>query len=43
MTLEEAIKHIDEVLESSACERCKREHLQLKEWLLELKMRREKG
>lgn len=41
MTLDEAIEHIDEVLQSSACEKCKQEHQQLKEWLLELKEYRE--
>ena len=36
MTIEEAIKHIDEVVSNGAmCEECKREHLQLKQWLLE--------
>ena len=36
MTIEEAIKHIDEVVSNGAmCERCCEEHLQLKQWLLE--------
>lgn len=42
MTLEEAIEHIDEVIDSSACEQCRQEHRQLK-GLLELKEYREKG
>lgn len=36
MTIEEAIKHIDEVVSNGAmCEECNKEHLQLKQWLLE--------
>ena len=36
MTIEEAIKHIDEVVNNGAmCEECCKEHLQLKQWLLE--------
>ena len=36
MTIEEAIKHIDEVVSNGAmCEECCKEHLQLKQWLLE--------
>ena len=36
MTIEEAIKHIDEVVSNGAmCEECCNEHLQLKQWLLE--------
>lgn len=36
MTIEEAIKHIDEVVSNGAMrEECNKEHLQLKQWLLE--------
>ena len=36
MTIEDAIKHIDEVVSNGAmCEECCKEHLQLKQWLLE--------
>ena len=36
MTIEDAIQHIDEVVSNGAmCEECNREHLQLKQWLLE--------
>ena len=36
MTIEEAIKHIDEVVSNGVmCEECCKEHLQLKQWLLE--------
>lgn len=36
MSIEEAIKHIDEVVSNGAmCEECNKEHLQLKQWLLE--------
>lgn len=36
MIIEEAIKHIDEVVSNGAmCEECCNEHLQLKQWLLE--------
>ena len=45
MTLDEAIQHLTETLEDKnhewACEECKKEHQQLKEWLKELKDRRE--
>lgn len=41
MTLDEAIKHALEVAENTTCVDCKNEHLQLAEWLLELKKRRE--
>lgn len=40
MELQEAIEHIDEVIEDISCENCKNEHLQLKEWLIELLERR---
>ena len=42
MTLDEAIKHCLEIAKSDVCANCKNEHLQLAEWLLELKKRREK-
>ena len=36
MTIEDAIQHIDEVVSNGAmCEECCKEHLQLKQWLLE--------
>lgn len=41
MELQEAIEHIDEVIKYISCEECKKEHLQLKEWLIELLERRE--
>ena len=41
MTLKEAINHIDEVIETVECEECKKEHIQLKQWLIELQERRE--
>lgn len=44
MTLEEAIKYCDEVVEdetSRGCLACADEHRQLKEWLVELKAYRE--
>ena len=37
MTLDEAIKHCDEVIEKEDCSKCAKEHEQLKEWLEELK------
>lgn len=37
MTLDEAIKHCMEIAKSDVCANCKNEHLQLAEWLLELK------
>ena len=47
MTLEEAITHLDESLNDPdhdwGCEECKNEHLQLRNWLQELKERREAG
>jgi len=36
MTLEEAIKHCEEVADNNTCE-CAMEHRQLAEWLKELK------
>lgn len=44
MTLTEAIAHLDESLKDKnhewACEECKEEHIQLKNWLEELSQRR---
>lgn len=40
MTLDEAIKHCNEVAEAiaaSGCEECAKEHRQLADWLTELK------
>lgn len=41
MTLNEAIEHLDETLGDSSrtwsCEECRQEHIQLREWLIELK------
>lgn len=37
MTLEEAIKHCDEISKSEICEECKKQHEQLKTWLVEYK------
>lgn len=45
MTLDEAIKHCNEVAEAisaSGCEECAKEHKQLADWLTELKTYREK-
>ena len=43
MTLDEAIKHLQEVIEQDdfSCAECKSEHEQLLEWLIELRERRE--
>ncbi|EJU22503.1 hypothetical protein HMPREF1143_1770 [Peptoanaerobacter stomatis] len=41
MTLKEAINHIDEVIKDTECEECKKEHIQLKTWLIELQEFRE--
>ena len=41
MTLDEAIKHAEEVAEEKRCEKCGEEHRQLAEWLKELKQLRE--
>lgn len=41
--LEEAIEHLDEVLADNTrdwCEECRKEHEQLREWLIELRGRR---
>lgn len=46
MTLSEAIEHLNDVLQpdnSWECEECKNEHIQLREWLLELKATREQS
>ena len=43
VTLEEAIEHLDEVLADNTrdwCEECRKEHEQLREWLIELRCRR---
>lgn len=40
MTLNEAIEHLDDILQSDKkweCEECKNEHIQLRDWLNELK------
>ena len=39
MTLDEAIEHLDDILQNKEweCEECKNEHIQLKDWLDELK------
>lgn len=42
MTLDQAIKHCYEVAEKEQCYACAEEHLQLAEWLEELKELREK-
>ncbi len=41
MTLDEAIKHLDETIANMECSKCKEEHIQLRNWLKELKLRRE--
>lgn len=37
MTLEDAIKHLEEVIPEMECSPCKDEHIQLLDWLKELK------
>ncbi len=37
MTLDEAIKHCEDVVKSNVCDECKNNHKQLKSWLVELK------
>lgn len=37
MTLEDAIKHLEEVIPEMECSPCKDEHIQLLGWLKELK------
>ena len=44
MTLDEAIKHCNEVakaISASGCEECAKEHKQLANWLIELKAYRQ--
>lgn len=41
MNLEEAMKHLEEVIPTITCENCKDEHIQLYNWLSELKDRRD--
>lgn len=41
MTLEEAIKHCEEVLPIAETSQCAKEHLQLRDWLIELKQYKE--
>ena len=41
MTLEEAIKHCEEVLPIAETSQCAKEHLQLRDWLNELKLYKE--
>ena len=45
MTLDEAIEHLQDKFEEDnwSCEECRQEHLQLLQWLMELKERREIG
>ena len=46
MTLDEAIEHLEESLADKNkwidCDECKKEHIQLRDWLNELKWYREK-
>lgn len=45
MNLSEAIEHLNDVLSEDRwrdCEECKKEHEQLRDWLIELKELREK-
>ena len=37
MTIEEAIDHAIDVARTADCEECREEHLQLADWLIELK------
>ena len=41
MTLEEAIKHCEEVLPIAETSQCAKEHMQLRDWLIELKQYKE--
>lgn len=41
MTLDEAIRHAEEVAANEPCEECADEHVQLAAWLTELKVRRQ--
>lgn len=46
MKLKEAVQHLDEILSEdkwSDCDECKKEHIQLRKWLVELQERRKKG
>ena len=40
MDLEEAIEHLKEIIPTIDCEACQQDHIQLLEWLNELKERR---
>lgn len=40
MSLDEAIEHLNEKILEISCENCKREHEQLRAWLVELKEKR---
>lgn len=40
MSLDEAIEHLDEKILELSCENCRREHEQLRDWLVELKEKR---
>ena len=40
MSLDEAIEHLDEIILELSCENCRREHEQLRDWLVELKEKR---
>ena len=44
MTLDEAIEHLNHLINNNAfsCEACKQEHIQLLNWLMELKELRER-
>ena len=33
----EALEHLDDIIDNMECCACREEHIQLKEWLLELK------
>lgn len=41
MELNEAIEHCQEIINSSECDECKKQHMQLKTWLEELKILKE--
>ena len=43
MTLDEAIQHCDDVYHTCTNKQCSLDHLQLKNWLIELKELREKN
>ena len=45
MTIDEAIEHLNDILQPEKkweCEKCRNEHIKLREWLIELKQHREK-